>query len=300
MSTNNEDEYLAHVISLAKEAANRGGSFTVPSKEEWMHEKKEYEAYLERLIRDNVNQGVVTLILPTKQEWYFNKQTEAATNLQLIAPISTTSTDVLNAYKPIADVNEATSAQFVSSAVISTSPSTAPNQLPSIFDDSSRQDNSKQKIYADENEQLIQHFLKLFKLYSVTNSTTRIIEPLHLTVKCLQEIKTSIETEVYTIIKECDQVTDPDTKQIVMASIDYQDYQRSCSITTDCQCQERYRKPHFFFSMNPITHSADEVDKMSPHERSKARERGRVKTIVPVINYDKNLVRFKHIEAHMC
>jgi hypothetical protein len=296
MSTNNEDEYLAHVISLAKEAANRGESLTVPSKEEWKLETKEYEAYVEQLVRENVNQGVLVFTAPTKQEWCLKKKNTASaenverqesiasTNLQSMAPISTiaTSTDVINSSIPVDNSALQLTAQMTSSTTTNTSPSTGLGQVPSTI-----------IISVDEStstEQLTQHFLKLFKLFNVSTNSAKIIKPSHLTIDFIEQTQREIEEEVYRIIKDCREVADPDTKQIMIASIDFQDYQRKCSILSECQCQQKYKKPHFYFSMNPVHLSADQINSMSAVERKAAREQARALPVEQIITYNRNQV----------
>lgn len=135
-------------------------------------------------------------------------------------------------------------------------------------------------------EPLTLFFLQLFNLYKV--STAKIDMPNHLSVDYLQSLEGSIKEEVYNIIKDSRQMKDPTTGEIVIACIDYQDYQRHCGISADCGCALKYLKPHFYYSTAGCPYTEEQIEKMDHSALVKAREEQREK--IRLIDCDNNKV----------
>jgi len=135
---------------------------------------------------------------------------------------------------------------------------------------------------------LTHFFFNLFKVYSVANAKPEF--PSHLTPDCMALLKKQLEEAVYHVIKDVQEVRDRESGDIIFASIEYQDYQRACGIEKECKCFEKYKVPHFFYSIKGVHYTRDDVDNMTEEELMQARKDCSLKISDDIIHSDKNKV----------
>lgn len=303
------NEYTAHIVALAQAHAkssskNNRTHFIVPSQAQWTSNiTQEYERFIAVITQQAVKQGSLRVELPSMREWFvkYNKARVEASQIIEASISSTAPVSVLaaaaEATASIGSISRSNSKIIpinkddIDHAQPVKTTSSASNPLErktEVTEESTTQ-------YIDSvttTDKLAEHFLGLFKAYNVSSAiaASAIDPPSHLSVECLLQLERDIKAEVYNRVKYSHETKDPQTGEIVIACIDYQDYQRSCGVYTECGCYDKYKVPHFFFSMEGMRLSKEQIECMTSDELTLARANASSKSKDTIINCDKNKV----------
>jgi hypothetical protein len=274
------NKYVMHLIS-----ASNASQITIPSKETWLRERLQIQTpQLQPMTSsvsvssEHLHQAVYTATnsLNTPVHLAPPLQTQMITTSAELQLGSTTSTPhaVQHVLQREADVT--TNAQDTQALLRSRANSILTETTTTKCDDS---------VTA---QALTHFFFNLFKVYSVANAKPEF--PSHLTPDCMALLKKQLEEAVYHVIKDVQEVRDRESGDIIFASIEYQDYQRACGIEKECKCFEKYKVPHFFYSIKGVHYTRDDVDNMTEEELMKARKDCSLKISDDIIHSDKNKV----------
>lgn len=274
------------------------------------------EVNLERLTQEEYNKYVMQLIstsdanqiiIPSKDTWLRERlQTQTSQLQHRTSSVSASSEQIhqavytaTNSFNMPVNVTPPLQTQIITTSAQSQLGSqqreadvttTAQNTQPLIKANSILTETTTTKCDDSvlAHEALTNFFFNLFKVYSVANAKAEF--PNHLTSESMTKLKKQLEVSVYQLIKDVQEVRDSQSDEIIFASIEYQDYQRACGIEKDCKCFEKYKVPHFFYSIKGVHYTQDDVDNMTEVELMKARKDCSLKISDDIIHSDKNRV----------
>lgn len=292
--------YLVHLTqTMVKDGKAKADKMDIIPYETWyVSLETEFTKHMTKAVEEAVARKSQSIPLMTMRSWFQNVHTSSSSqnqepnnlssaftmeNVHKAAELATTSLAMSTTEQPLVATNIVTSP---SSSVIAQQQQPA-NLCPqlALFNVQTNKSNESNLV-----ELLANFFAKIFKINKISSASDAksYRPPNHLTYDYISTLTHKIMQVVYDTIKEPTEVHNHETNEIVIACVDYQDYQRACGISVDCGCYKKFKVPHFYFSINGVHHTREQVEMMSDIDRQKAKASNHVKQ--QIVNGDKNRV----------